>query len=86
MNSEDSLDNFEFLSQLDRCNDPDIGISGDDDDPIENCGRHENGDCVHLGTEFCDFECPFRDLDLGEILELIEIEGIHCNFDDQLMP
>lgn len=39
----------------------------DDYDPGEGCGRWVNGrlgkvyDCRLAGTEFCDFECPYRD-------------------------
>lgn len=31
---------------------------------VEDCGqlpRHLGGGCQLAGTEFCDFECPFRD-------------------------
>lgn len=37
----------------------------EDMNPGDECGRWRNGDltrhCALLGTEFCDFECPFRD-------------------------
>lgn len=37
----------------------------DDEDPGADCGRWSNGrltsSCSLAGTEFCDFECPYRD-------------------------
>lgn len=40
----------------------------DDDDEWENamqeCGQSRYGGCTLAGTEFCDFDCPFRDEDL----------------------
>ena len=34
-------------------------------DPGEDCGRWRNGRlgdyCLLAGTEFCDFDCPYRD-------------------------
>lgn len=37
----------------------------DDYDPGEECGRWSNGrlrrECSKAATEFCDFECPYRD-------------------------
>lgn len=36
-----------------------------EEDPGEDCGRWRNGRldgyCLLAGTEFCDFECPYRD-------------------------
>ncbi len=36
-----------------------------EDNPGDECGRWSNGrltrSCALAGTEFCDFECPFRD-------------------------
>lgn len=36
----------------------------DDEDAIENlmdeCGKQSDGDCLNAGSEYCDFECPFR--------------------------
>ena len=36
----------------------------DEDDPGDECGRWDNGrlgrNCLLAGTEFCDFECPYR--------------------------
>ena len=26
-----------------------------------NCGRDQYGNCGHAGSEYCEFECPFRD-------------------------
>lgn len=38
-----------------------------DEDAIENlmdeCGQDRSGSCSLAGTEYCDFECPFRDDD-----------------------
>jgi hypothetical protein len=45
----------------------DFDDAGDEDDfdPGEECGRWLNGNldrwCRLAGTEFCDFECPYRD-------------------------
>ena len=37
----------------------------DNEDPGADCGRWSNGrlgrHCALAGTEFCDFECPYRD-------------------------
>lgn len=37
----------------------------EDESPGDECGRWSNGrltrSCSLAGTEFCDFECPFRD-------------------------
>ncbi|HYE72702.1 MAG TPA: hypothetical protein VEF04_05200 [Blastocatellia bacterium] len=37
----------------------------DDDDALEylvsECGQDSEGYCNLAGTEYCDFECPFRD-------------------------
>jgi hypothetical protein len=27
-----------------------------------NCHMHRDGQCGAAGSEYCDFECPFRDL------------------------
>jgi hypothetical protein len=39
---------------------PDAG----DHDAIENlldeCGMQGDGDCLNAGSEYCDWECPFR--------------------------
>jgi hypothetical protein len=36
-----------------------------DEDPYEeavaNCGQLPDGTCMLAGSEYCDFECPFRD-------------------------
>ena len=36
----------------------------DDEDAIEHlldeCGMQADGDCLNAGSEYCDFECPFR--------------------------
>lgn len=37
----------------------------DDDDELweaeMNCHMHADGQCGAAGSEYCDFECPFRD-------------------------
>lgn len=33
----------------------------DVDDAGMNCGATPDGTCQMAGTEYCDFECPFRD-------------------------
>jgi hypothetical protein len=30
-------------------------------DPADECGRTQDGTCMLAGTEWCDFECPYRD-------------------------
>lgn len=41
-----------------------------DDDPFEdamqNCGVTDDGSCTLAGTEYCDFEYPFRDEDYAD--------------------
>ena len=48
---------------------PDEDEYDDDYDPGEECGRWINSrltrNCRLAGTEFCDFECPYRDGDDG---------------------
>lgn len=43
----------------------DDGPPEDEYDPGEECGRWINSrltrDCRLAGSEFCDFECPYRD-------------------------
>lgn len=36
------------------------------DEALQNCGQvpHLGGGCLNAGTEYCDFECPYRDTDL----------------------
>lgn len=45
--------------------DDDYPWNWEDYDPGEECGRWGNGrlrrQCRLAGTEFCDFECPYRD-------------------------
>ena len=31
------------------------------EEAISNCGIIPSGECMLVGTEFCDFDCPFRD-------------------------
>ncbi len=35
--------------------------SYEEDDPTDECGLMDDGQCMLAGTEWCDFECPFRD-------------------------
>lgn len=50
--------------------DPYDDFSGGEDeldkyeDALQECGQVQDGGCLMAGTEFCDFECPFRDTDL----------------------
>jgi hypothetical protein len=32
----------------------------DGDDEFFDCGETEDGHCIYAGTEWCDFECPYR--------------------------
>lgn len=31
---------------------------------LEECGQVPEGGCLMAGTEYCDFECPYRDINL----------------------
>lgn len=31
------------------------------EEKMQDCGQDNEGFCSLLGTEYCDFECPFRD-------------------------
>lgn len=33
----------------------------DEDDPADDCGLMADGQCMLAGSEWCDFECPYRD-------------------------
>lgn len=51
-----------------RCNydyDEDYGFTDEDaiEDLMDECGQMPDGGCSLAGTEYCDFECPFRDDD-----------------------
>ncbi len=50
----------------DNC-DSDDGYEFTDDDAIEHllseCGAADEGYCTLAGTEYCDFECPFGDME-----------------------
>ncbi len=41
--------------------DPDATEEDALDDLLEECGQMPGGGCTQAGTEYCDFECPFRD-------------------------
>lgn len=45
----------------DRMHDDDVYTDEDAiDDLMDECGQDRHGDCSLAGTEYCDFECPFR--------------------------
>jgi hypothetical protein len=54
--NEPALDDGDF--------DPDLNDEFDEDDGLDECGQVPDGGCAMAGTEYCDFECPFRDEDL----------------------
>lgn len=37
---------------------------GDDFDPADECMLRPDGQCGAAGSEWCDFECPYRDSEL----------------------
>lgn len=41
--------------------DEDFDELDDEDDAELLCGLRHDGYCGNAGTEYCDFECPFRD-------------------------
>ena len=42
----------------------DDGFEDDDDFTDMMCGLHGDGQCGNAGSEYCDFECPYRDSEL----------------------
>lgn len=36
----------------------------EDDDPADDCMLMADGQCMAAGSEWCDFECPYRDSEL----------------------
>lgn len=36
------------------------------DSAMDECGQTRDGGCLMAGTELCDFDCPFRDVDIFE--------------------
>lgn len=51
----------------------DFGFDDEEEDEydraLDECGqlpKHLGGGCTLAGTEHCDFDCPFRDVDLSE--------------------
>lgn len=56
----------------------DDGDYDDEEDEFElamqECGQSPNGGCQLAGTEYCEFECPFRDEDLFE--DSVEVEAL----------
>lgn len=41
--------------------DEDEPYDPEEDDLGDECGRTGDGTCMLAGTEFCDFDCPYRD-------------------------
>lgn len=41
--------------------DEDFDDAPDEFDPADECGLMSDGQCLLAGTEWCDFECPYRD-------------------------
>lgn len=31
------------------------------EEAMQNCSKMRNGSCLQAGSEYCDFECPFRE-------------------------
>lgn len=52
----------EFMN-LNYQTDDDDGFSDEDafDELMDDCGKDRHGHCSMAGSEYCDFECPFRD-------------------------
>ena len=43
----------------------DFEDDGDDEfDPADDCMLMPDGQCMAAGSEWCDFECPYRDSEL----------------------
>ena len=40
--------------------DDDFGDDDAMDDDALNCGLTRDGGCLEAGSEFCEFECPYR--------------------------
>lgn len=36
----------------------------DEEDAFFDCGLMDDGQCTSAGSEWCDFECPYRDSEL----------------------
>lgn len=53
----------EFHDFDDDCDDDFLGGCDDDDDgePLDLCSMNIDGQCGQAGSEYCDFECPYRD-------------------------
>jgi|GEM_PF-3180536 len=41
--------------------DPDADEADALDSLMDECGRDGTGSCSQAGSEYCEFECPFRD-------------------------
>lgn len=52
----------EFL-ELNRDHDEDEGPTDDDafDSLMDDCGMMDDGGCSMVGSEYCDWDCPFSD-------------------------
>lgn len=44
--------------------DDDGKLDDEDDFTDMMCGLHSDGQCGNAGSEYCDFECPYRDSEL----------------------
>lgn len=38
--------------------------AADDFDPADDCMLGDDGQCMAAGSEWCEFECPYRDSEL----------------------
>ena len=62
-----SKSTVDYPEEYDYDSGEDVFVDDPDYDPGEDCGRWRNGrlgrHCASAGTEFCDFECPYRSSD-----------------------
>lgn len=52
------------------------------EEAISNCGEVPGGGCMQAGTEYCDFECPFRDAMIREMNRCRDSKGRFCKPDN----
>lgn len=52
---DDDYDDFDPLE---------MGMDEDEATALEECGQVRDGGCLKAGSEYCDFDCPFRDMDM----------------------
>jgi hypothetical protein len=71
----EDLDDDLYLDDDDEDFD-DFGFDDEEEDEydraLDECGqlpKHLGGGCTLAGTEHCDFDCPFHDIDLSETSE-----------------